>query len=201
MTCQLKNTGGRRTTILGICSLRLFHCTTVALTSSMLQPDMLPLVRAFVRPCCSRTCCRLFEHVAARQVATGPVQACCRRTWCRLFEHVAAGHVAACSSMLQPDMLPLVRACCSRTSCHRACSSILQPDMLPPVQAGCSRKCSRLFKHVEAGHVAAACCSLIRTCCSRDGILSSLFRTTWPCAAQDHGRQKMHKCRNLYKKF
>jgi fumarate hydratase class II len=42
-----------------------------------------------------------------------PVQACCSRTCCRLFKHVAAGHVAAYSSMLQLDMLQPVRACCS----------------------------------------------------------------------------------------
>jgi hypothetical protein len=104
------------------------------------------------RTCCSRTCCRL-----ACSIMLQP-------TFCRLFEHVAAGHVAACSSMLQPDMLPPVQACCSRTCCRlfehvaaglvAACSSMLQPDMLPPVQA---------------------CCSLIRTCCT-DRIFSSLFR-------------------------
>ncbi len=57
-------------------------------------------------------------------------------TCCRLFEHVAVGHVAACSSMLQLDMLPPVRACCSRTCC-------------------------RLFEHVAAGHV-AACSNMLQ---------------------------------------
>jgi hypothetical protein len=92
---------------------------------------------------------------------------------CNKLQH----EVAACLSMLQLDMLQPVRACCSRcsrTCCHlfkhvaaghvATCSSMLQPDMLPHIQACCSWTCC---------HV--ACCSLIRTCFSRD--ISSLFRT------------------------
>ncbi len=77
-----------------------------------------------------------------------PVRTCCSRTCCRLFEHVSAGHVAACSSILQPDMLPTFRACFSRTCCRllehvvaghvAAFSSMLQPDMLPPIGPCCS---------------------------------------------------------------
>ncbi len=69
----------------------------------MLQPDMLPSFRA----CCSWTCCRLFEHVAAGHVAA-----------CSSMLQLDSGHVAACSSMLQLDMLPFIRACCSRTCCR-----------------------------------------------------------------------------------
>ncbi len=137
----------------------------VAACSSMLQPDMLPPVQA----CCSRTCCRLLEHVAAGHVVA--VRACCSRTFAACWS--IAGHVAACLSMLQTDMLPPVLACCSRTfaACWSivghvaACSSILQPDMLPHVLACCSRTCCHLVKHVAAGHLppVQACCS--RTFC------------------------------------
>ncbi len=47
-----------------------------------------------------------------------PVWACCSRTCCRLFEHVVAVHVAAFLSMLQPDMLPPFRAYSSRKCCR-----------------------------------------------------------------------------------
>ncbi len=83
---------------------------------------------------------------------------------CNKMQH----EVAACSSMLQQDMLPTVRACCSRTCCSlfkqvatrhvAAYSSRLQPDMLPPDRA---------------------CCSLIRTCFNWDRIFSSLFKTLY----------------------
>ncbi len=91
----------------------------VAACQSMLQLDMLLPFRA----CCSWTCSRLFQHVAARHIAAcliilqldmlPPFRACCSGTCCRLFEHVAARHVAAFSSILQPDMLPPVQAFCS----------------------------------------------------------------------------------------
>jgi hypothetical protein len=72
-----------------------------------------------------------------------------------------------------------------------ACLSMLQPDMLPPVRASCSRTCYRLFEHVAAGHV-AACSSMLqlemlpplRACCSRDRIFSSHLVQTSLCAAQ-----------------
>jgi hypothetical protein len=123
-----------------------------------------------------------------------PVWACCSRTCCRLFEHVAAGHVAACSSMLQPDMLLPVQACCSRTfaACSSiaghlaACSSMLQPDMWSPVWACCSRTFSTRSSMLQLDILppAWACCSLIRTCCSQDRIFSSLLVQASICAAQ-----------------
>jgi hypothetical protein len=42
-----------------------------------------------------------------------------------LFEHVAAGHVAACSSMLQPEMFLFNHVEAGHVA---ACSSLMQPD-------------------------------------------------------------------------
>jgi hypothetical protein len=36
-----------------------------------------------------------------------------------------------------------------------AFSSMLQPDMLPTVEACCNQTCCRLFKHVAAEHISA----------------------------------------------
>ncbi len=164
--------------------IKVFKNDVVA-CSSMLQPDMLPPVRA----CCTRTC------------------------FC-LFKHVVAGHVVACSSMLQPDILPPAKACCIRTWCRlfklvaaehvAACSRMLHPDVFPPIQECCSRTCYRLFKHVAADvwlPPVRACCNLTRTIYSRDWIFSNLFRPWNDMSRCSSGawRQKLHKCTHLYK--
>jgi hypothetical protein len=64
------------------------------------------------------------------------------RACCSPFEHVAAGHIAACSSMLQP-----VRACCSGTYCRLF--EQLQPDMMLPVRACCSGTYCCLFEQLQ----------------------------------------------------
>ncbi len=107
--------------------------------------------------------------------------------------HVAARHVAACSSILQPDMLPPVWACCSQI-------------YMPPVQVSCSQTCCYIFKHVAAWDMLPAVrayCSLIRTCCSRERIFSRLFWTWYGKSICSSGlwEAKMHKCMNLYKKI
>ncbi len=101
--------------------------------------------------------------------------------------------------MLQPDMLPLVQACCSRTClpppvqafcsrtcCHlfehvaaryiATCSSLLQPDMLPPIQAYCSWTCCHLFEHVAARYI-ATCSSLLQP----DMLLHFQACCSWKC--------------------